>query len=346
MLKNFWYACEFSHSVTHQPKQILMLMQRFVLYRTTAGDVVAFNDQCPHRGAALSLGTLEGDCLRCPYHGWKFDAGGDCADIPSLGKDILLPPRARVKTYPVQEKYGYVWLFYGDLPAADRPPLPTLPEHIFSTMYPVSHECIEQASYTRLMQANLDFAHVIAVHKSSFGQRIPTNTPIHYPVEQDDWSGVASVKYKELGNSKSFLNRVLGSRPNLTTRLSFYLPNVTLAEISIGRGKTADIKFAVLVAFVPIDEYTTCAKRFLYRNKLPFPLFDPWVRKLDLKLAHEDTIVVETIQNQIMPPITQELHVPADKLDLAFRNMQQRYLAKESSFKRENSVQRLDAQIL
>lgn len=325
MLKNFWYACEFSRSVTTQPKQILMLKQRFVLYRTAAGDIVALDDQCPHRGAALSLGKLENDCLRCPYHGWAFNANGHCIDIPSLGQNAILPPKAQVKTYPVQEKYGYVWLFYGDLTAEDRSPLPTLPEHIFSTMYPVSHDCIEHASYTRLMQANLDFAHVVAVHKSSFGQRIPINTAVQYDVQQDDWSAAASVKYSALGSSKSFLNRLLGSRPDLTTRLSFYLPNITLAEISIGRGKTADIKFAILVAFVPIDEYTTCAKRFLYRNVLPFRLIDPWIRKLDFKLANEDTIVVETIPNQIMPPISHDLHVTADKLDLTFRNMCQRY---------------------
>jgi phenylpropionate dioxygenase-like ring-hydroxylating dioxygenase large terminal subunit len=306
-----------------------MLKQRFVLYRTTAGDVIALEDQCPHRGAALSLGKLENDCLRCPYHGWAFDAGGYCTDIPSLGQDAILPPKARVKTYPVHEKYGYVWLFYGDLATAESVPLPTLPESIFSTMYPVSHECIEPASYTRLMQANLDFAHVIAVHKSSFGQRIPIKTPIHYSVQQDDRSAAASVKYNALDSSKNLLNRILGSRPDLTTRLSFYLPNITLAEISIGRGKTTDIQFAILVAFVPINEYATYAKRFLYRNVLPFRLIDPWVRKLDFKLANEDTVVVETILNQFMPSISHELHVAADKLDLTFRNMYQRYSAKE-----------------
>jgi len=70
MLKNFWYACEFSTAVTNQPKQIVMLNQRFVS-SATLKQVVVLKDQCPHRGAAL-LGWLEGDCIRCPYHGWKF----------------------------------------------------------------------------------------------------------------------------------------------------------------------------------------------------------------------------------------------------------------------------------
>jgi phenylpropionate dioxygenase-like ring-hydroxylating dioxygenase large terminal subunit len=327
MLKNFWYACEFSAAVTDQPKQVRMLNQRFVLYRNSLGQVVALNDQCPHRGSALSLGWVKDDCIHCPYHGWKFQEDGRCINIPSSGSDVPIPKQAQVKTYPVQEKHGYIWLFYGDLPESERHPLPTFPDYL-STMHPVHHEGTEHANFARLMQANIDFAHVIAIHRTSFGQRIPLHTAIKYPVESDDWSAVAKVKYESLGNSKSVLNTLLGGRPDLTTRLSFYLPNVTLAEIIIGKGNKADIRFGILVAFVPIDDHTTCAKRFLYRNVLPFSLMDNWVRKLDYKLAYEDTVVVETIPTQILPRISQEQHVAADALDLTFRKLRQKYLAK------------------
>lgn len=327
MLKNFWYACEFSAAVTDQPKQVRMLNQRFVLYRNSQGQVVALKDQCPHRGAALSLGWVKDDCIHCPYHGWKFQEDGRCIAIPSNGPEVPVPKKAQVETYPVQEKHGYIWLFYGDLPESERHPLPTFPDYL-STMHPVYHEGTEHANYARLMEANIDFAHVIAIHKTSFGQRIPLHKVIKYSVEADDWSAVAEVKYESLGNSKSILNTLLGGRPDLTTRLSFYLPNVTLAEISIGKGEKADIQFGILVAFVPIDDHTTCAKRVLYRNVLPFPILDNWVRKLDYKLAYEDTVVVETIPTQIMPRISEEQHVAADALDLRFRKLWQKYLAK------------------
>lgn len=327
MLKNFWYACEFSAAVTDQPKPVRMLNQRFVLYRTPQGQVVAFKDQCPHRGAALSLGHVKHGCLHCPYHGWQFQPNGQCRLIPSNGPEMPIPPKARVETYPVQEKHGYIWLFYGDLPAAERHPLPSFPDYL-SSLHPVQHEGFEHANYARLMQANIDFAHVIAIHRKSFGQRIPLHTAIRYPVESDAWSAVASVKYASLGSSKSFLNTLLGGRPDLTTRLSFYLPNVTLAEISIGKGDQKDIRFGILVAFVPIDDYTTCAKRVLYRNVAPLPLLDRWVRKLDYQLAYEDTVVVETIPTQILPRISEEQHVAADALDLTFRKLRQKYYAK------------------
>ncbi|MDB9374914.1 aromatic ring-hydroxylating dioxygenase subunit alpha [Nodularia sphaerocarpa] len=342
MLKNFWYACEFSSAVTNKPKQVLMFNQRFVLYRNSQGQIVALNDQCSHRGAALSLGWIEKDCLRCPYHGWKFQADGECIEIPSNAPGISIPKKARVAHYPVQEKYGFIWLFYGDLPEAERPPLPTFPEYMVSTMRPVYDDSIDNANYARLMEANLDFTHVIAVHKKSFGQRIPIDTTIKYQVDKYDWGAVAKVNYESLGNSKSFLNFLLGGRPELKTKLTLYLPNVTLAEISVGRGNRFDIKFGILVAHLPIDENRTRVKRVLYRNILPLPWLDGFFRKIDHKLAQEDTVVVSTLNSQAMPQISEELHVAADALDITFRQFLQKSQAEFSASSQDETKRTVD----
>ena len=327
MLNNFWYACEFSSAVTSKPKQVVMLKQRFVLYRNSQGQVVVLKDQCPHRGAALSLGWVEDGCIRCPYHGWKFQADGRCIDIPANQPRVPISNKARVETYEVQEKYGFVWLFFGDLSEAERYPLPTLPEYIFSTLRPVQYECTENANYTRVIEANIDFAHVIAVHKKSFGQRIPLHKSIQYEVEEDKCSAVATVNYESLGSSKSFLNFLLGGRPKMTSRLSFFLPNFTLSEISIGREGAFDIKFTILIAHLPINDNTTVVKRILYRNLLPLPWMDVFFRKLDYKLAEEDATVVSTLYSQPMPKISEEVHVAADSLGLAYRKLREKHLA-------------------
>ncbi|MFN6567757.1 aromatic ring-hydroxylating dioxygenase subunit alpha [Dendronalium sp. ChiSLP03b] len=330
-MKNFWYACEFSSAVTDQPKQIVMLNQRFVLYRNSQGQIVALKDQCPHRGAALSLGWVADDCIRCPYHGWKFQADGQCIEIPSNETGTPIPKKASVDSYTVKEKYGFIWLFYGDLPEEKRPSLPTFPKYMVENMRPVYDEGIDNANYARLMEANLDFTHVIAVHRKSFGQRIPINKTIKYKVDKYDWGAVAKVNYESLGKSKSFLNFLLGGRPELKTRLTLYLPNVTLAEISIGRGNSFDIKFGILVAHLPIDDKNTLVKRVLYRNILPIPWLDGFFRKLDHKLAQEDTVVVATLDSQLMPKISEELHVAADALDITFRQFLQKHLTASSS---------------
>jgi phenylpropionate dioxygenase-like ring-hydroxylating dioxygenase large terminal subunit len=326
MLKNFWYACEFSWAVTDKPKQVKIFELRFVLYRTSQGQVVALKDQCPHRGAALSLGWVKDGCIHCPYHGWKFQADGRCTEIPANAPESSIPKRASVDSYSVQEKYGFIWLFYGDLPEAKCHPLLTLPDYV-STLHPVYYDCIENANYARVMEANLDFAHVIAVHKKSFGQRIPFHKTIKYKVEEDDFSGVATVNYDSLSNSKTWLNILLGGRPQMTSRLSFFLPNFTLSEISIGRNNGFDIKFVILVAHIPINDNTTLIKRVLYRNFLTFPWLDNFFRKLDYKLAEEDASVVATLHAQPMPRISEEIHVAADALALSYRKLWQKYLA-------------------
>lgn len=126
MLKNFWYACEFSERITHQPLRMTTLGQRLVFYRKHDGSVVCLSDLCVRRGGALSGGHLDGDCIVCPYHGWRYRSDGACDRIPANQPGVAVPRKARVGAYPTQERYGLVWTFLGDLPEAERPPLPLL----------------------------------------------------------------------------------------------------------------------------------------------------------------------------------------------------------------------------
>ena len=68
-------------------------------------------------------------CVVCPYHGWEFNGEGKCVNIPSIGYGKKTPARAKVDAYPVQEKYGIVFAFLGDLPEEERPPLLNVEEY-------------------------------------------------------------------------------------------------------------------------------------------------------------------------------------------------------------------------
>ncbi|TAM13081.1 MAG: aromatic ring-hydroxylating dioxygenase subunit alpha [Nevskiaceae bacterium] len=118
-LKNAWYCAGWNHEF-HQGAGAVIARkiagERLVLYRTRTGHVVAFQDRCPHRQAALSLGRKEGDSLRCMYHGLKFNSEGICEEIP--GQDNI-PTDCRVRTYPVIEKNSWVWVWMGDPAQAD-----------------------------------------------------------------------------------------------------------------------------------------------------------------------------------------------------------------------------------
>ncbi|MBS0472315.1 MAG: aromatic ring-hydroxylating dioxygenase subunit alpha [Proteobacteria bacterium] len=91
-----------------------------VLFRGKGGRVFALEDRCAHRQVPLSLGVVEGDTLRCGYHGWAYSNGGKCIDVPYLGRERL--PNG-VRAYPVHEVDGLIFIFPGDASlAAARAP--------------------------------------------------------------------------------------------------------------------------------------------------------------------------------------------------------------------------------
>lgn len=126
MLKNFWWPLAFGGEVTDKPIRVTALQQEFVLYRLPDGRANVLSDLCVHRGGALSDGWTKDDCIVCPYHGWEYKPDGSCVRIPANPPDVPVPRKARVDAYPTVETMGWVWAFLGDLPDAERPPMPAL----------------------------------------------------------------------------------------------------------------------------------------------------------------------------------------------------------------------------
>ena len=121
MLINNWYVAATAAEVHDgRPVGVRMLGLDFVLYRDAGGRVACLSNVCCHRGGALCDGKVADGALACPYHGWQFDAAGRCIAIPALGPEARIPKRARIDSYPTVEKYGWVWVFLGDLPESER----------------------------------------------------------------------------------------------------------------------------------------------------------------------------------------------------------------------------------
>src|SRR5690606_2687600 len=122
MYINFWYPVARSDEVSSdKPFRAELLGMRFVAFRDHAGRPFVLSDVCIHRGGSLGKGWVRDDAVVCPYHGWRFGGDGRCRHIPTL-PDETPPARAKVDSYPVQEKYGIVFAFLGDLPEEERPP--------------------------------------------------------------------------------------------------------------------------------------------------------------------------------------------------------------------------------
>ena len=116
MFINFWYPALESAELTDTPVKVRMLGQDFVLWRNADGAACCVSNTCTHRGGSLGDGKVHDGCIQCPYHGWRFDGEGNCTAIPSLGPNPTIPGRTRIDAYPVEERYGLVFCFLGDLP--------------------------------------------------------------------------------------------------------------------------------------------------------------------------------------------------------------------------------------
>ena len=166
-VRNAWYVACWARELSRAPLARVMLEEDIVLFRKDNGEPAALEDRCCHRHLPLSLGRVEGDCLRCGYHGFKYDASGQCVEIPGI-KDI--PPRAQVRAYPVVERWKWIWVWMGDPALADPAKIPNLwwadhPQWKLSTPDMVPLQC----DYRLISDNVLDATHLTYVHATSIG---------------------------------------------------------------------------------------------------------------------------------------------------------------------------------
>ena len=153
-----------------------------VLWRDKDGKVSALIDMCCHRGAPLSIGKVTDQGLECGYHGLTFDAGGTCVLIPGQPR---IPERARVRSFPVVEQDGFVWLWMGEAEKADPATIVRYPWHNDSTNWPHKHTMYHIKGSAMLMVDNLmDLTHLGYVHGSTIGGNPMTHVDARMDIER------------------------------------------------------------------------------------------------------------------------------------------------------------------
>lgn len=163
-LRNAWYAAIWSKDLKDKPLARTFLNERVVLFRSFSGKPAALEDKCCHRAAPLSRGEIKGEYLACGYHGLQFDTNGQCVLVPGHNR---VPPGARVRSYPVHEKWKVVWIWMGDPEKADVskvPELPWLDDARWATTPGTIHV---KTNYQFIIDNLLDLTHVTYVHKNT-----------------------------------------------------------------------------------------------------------------------------------------------------------------------------------
>jgi phthalate 4,5-dioxygenase len=164
LMRQYWVpACLSSElEADGDPLRLMLLGERLIAFRDSAGRVGVLDHRCPHRCASLFFGRNEEGGLRCVYHGWKFDTEGNCLDMPNLPAEHDFRDKVKAKTYRVAERNGLVFLYMGERAVA--PPLP-----MFEAMLCPSGETElwarqRHCNWLQALEGDIDTSHFSFLH--------------------------------------------------------------------------------------------------------------------------------------------------------------------------------------
>lgn len=216
-LLNAWYVAALAQEVG--PTELFhrtLLDTSILLYRKVDGTAVAIHNRCPHRFAPLHLGTRNGDEVACKYHGLVFDCTGQCTHSPHGNGNI--PKAAKVRAYPIIERYGFLWIWMGDKPADES----LLPDFSYLDQGPdtaLAYTYLHVKCYYELVSDNvMDLSHVDHLHSEIISTK-GTLSPLMAKVREEDRSVNARWEWTQTPASLLFSPHL--PDPEGETRLFF-----------------------------------------------------------------------------------------------------------------------------
>ncbi len=257
-LRDLWYMATHASSIKRGAMRRVMLLGEPVLIgRMKDGEAFALRDICPHRGVPLSAGKVmpEG-AVECPYHGWRFKADGQCSLIPSLvGGEAIKAESIRVRSYPVREQDGLLWVYMaaeGHENAAPRgePPKVGVPNATPRWSISQTFRCAIDHAVIGLM----DPAHAPYVHGRWWWRVKPREKAKNYAPGPNGFVMTRHVPTKAA-------YKLLGA--DVSTEITFELPSTRFENIT-GTFLGRKIDVVGLTTCTPVDANTTQVTQTFY----------------------------------------------------------------------------------
>ena len=241
-----WYAiAEASELRGHRPLALRRLGLDLALWRGRDGALRCVLDRCPHRGASLAAGRVIGDEIECPFHGFRFDAGGTCTHAPCEGDTA--PAHVRTDAFEIRERNGLLWLWWPDPARETDEAHATDPESIrpipwfdelgqghYSSAFGGRGQSWP-TNYMRAVENQLDWAHLPFVHRNSIGAGFPHRIEVNSSLE-GDYIFTWPTHMEDASGKPSFY-------------LRFAFPNLWMNPIGS--------RMFAMLAFAPIDAHNT-----------------------------------------------------------------------------------------
>ncbi len=258
LMRQFWIPFVKSSDLvaSSQPYRVRLLGEDLVAFRDEHGYVGLVDHACPHRGAPMVFGRNEGGGLRCIYHGWQFNAQGQCLDMPAEPANSPMCQSMTIKAYPVKERNGVLWTYMGDK-ASEPPPLPDLEWNLVPQSHCVLTFRVQECNWLQALEGEIDSAHAAILHGSRKG------TTISHWRQADDLAPTFECVQHTSGVSIA-ARRKDGPDRNYVRVNQFLMPFWTLVP---PQKQYPDLSGH---AWVPIDDTHTLAIMFSYTPDQPF----------------------------------------------------------------------------
>ncbi len=331
MLINNWYAACLASEVSDKPRRVEILAHSFVLYRDDQNTAHCLSDYCVHRGARLSQGECKNGGIMCPQHGWEFDGAGKCTLIPAGSKTPTEPPkRARVPSYPVEEKYGMVFVFLGEMQEDDRPALPDIsPEWDTGEWHKDVIVREKNVNFMRLCENYNDPCHVHYIHE--FAKWLP--------------KGVTIVDHELTDLYIKAWHAAHDSEGNHSESSGLMMEYNVISCVSRNTNYQPDYPPQIVTAYTtPIDEHNTRIFMTILMPKDEVTALDgsrtrgataeehkAMVDMTREQVQDEDYVVLRNTRPTLAASVTEELLVDADRTLVQVRKMTAAYGEKYGS---------------
>jgi 3-ketosteroid 9alpha-monooxygenase subunit A len=249
---NGWFQVGYSEDV--KPGGVVPLKyfgRDLVLFRTEEGQASLLDAHCPHMGAHLGYGgKVENGCLRCPFHAWRFDTGGQCVQVPYAAR---VPPRARVGKWHLKEVNGLLlaWHHLGGLPP--QWDIDAIPEHGAPDWTDYELRRWKVRTHNQEMAENaVDSAHFHYVHGTL---EMPTS---HASVEGHVLRVVSDTMMKTpMGKVKGQVESISLGFGYALTRFTGIVETLLVAGITPIDDEYVDVRFAFKVKKLPSGDATS-----------------------------------------------------------------------------------------
>ncbi len=325
-IKNAWYVAAWDHEVGRALTPTTILGEEIVLYRKSDGTPVALENACPHRKMPLSMGRLKGDVVECGYHGLTFDCTGSCVRVPGATK---IPKTAKVRAYPLAERYGLLWIWMGEASRANADDIVPV-ENWGDPAWGVNRgeSMTVGCNYLYITDNLLDPSHVAWVHTTSFGGAGCEDTPLETVASP---TGVAVSRWMLDSPPAPFYAPFLKFSGNCDRQQYYevrYPAHAIIKAVFVpagtggeGRPLHPDVFLMDSYNFMtPLDENRTRYYWFQLRNFAPddMRVSSQFAESVRNAFA-EDRVILEAVHQGMANKRTPNMSLGIDKGPLAFR---------------------------